>query len=155
MNLTPNKNRKTSGIKDQLSRVSSGPGVYLMKDTAGTIIYIGKARNIKKRLASYFIKQVQPDIKTTVLVRKIERFDTIVTTSEKEALILESNLIKRHKPRYNVFLKDDKRYPSIRLDTTHPYPNLTIVRKIKKDGSMYFGPFVSSASVRQTRFYTQ
>ncbi|MDY6793380.1 MAG: excinuclease ABC subunit UvrC [Thermodesulfobacteriota bacterium] len=150
MNLTPNKNRKTSGIKDQLSRVSSGPGVYLMKDTAGTIIYIGKARNLKKRLASYFIKPVQPDIKTSVLVKKIERFDTIVTISEKEALILESNLIKRYKPRYNVFLKDDKRYPSIRLDTTHPYPNLTIVRKIKKDGSMYFGPFVSSAAVQQT-----
>jgi len=121
-----------------------------MKDGVDEIIYIGKARNLKKRLASYFTKPVQPDIKTSVLVKKIESFDTILTTSEKEALILESNLIKRHKPRYNVFLKDDKRYPSIRLDTSHPYPSLTIVRKIKKDGSMYFGPFVSSTAVRQT-----
>jgi len=121
-----------------------------MKDGVGEIIYIGKARNLKKRLASYFTKPVQPDIKTSVLVKKIESFDTILTGSEKEALILESNLIKQHRPRYNVFLKDDKRYPSIRLDTSHPYPNLTIVRKIKKDGSMYFGPFVSSQAVRQT-----
>jgi len=133
-----------------LSRVSSGPGVYLMKGTVGEIIYIGKARNLKKRLASYFTKPVQPDIKTSVLVKKIKSFDVILTASEKEALILESNLIKRYKPRYNVFLKDDKRYPSIRLDTRHPYPNLSIVRKIKKDGSMYFGPFVSSTAVRQT-----
>ncbi len=121
-----------------------------MKDRVGEIIYVGKARNLKKRLASYFTKPVQPDIKTSVLVKKIERFDTILTSSEKEALILESTLIKRYRPRYNVFLKDDKRYPSIRLDTMHPYPNLTIVRKIKKDGSMYFGPFVSSTAVRQT-----
>ena len=121
-----------------------------MKDGVGEIIYIGKARNLKKRLSSYITKPVQPDIKTSVLVKKIESFDTILTTSEKEALILESNLIKRHRPRYNVFLKDGKRYPSIRLDTSHPYPSLTIVRKIKKDGSMYFGPFVSSTAVRQT-----
>ncbi len=121
-----------------------------MKDGVGEIIYIGKARNLKKRLASYFTKPVQPDIKTSVLVKKIESFDTILTSSEKEALILESNLIKRYRPRYNVFLKDDKRYPSIRLDTSHPFPSLTIVRKIKKDGSMYFGPFVSSQAVRQT-----
>ena len=121
-----------------------------MKDRVGEIIYVGKARNLKKRLASYFTKPVQPDIKTSVLVKKIERFDTILTASEKEALILESTLIKRYRPRYNVFLKDDKRYPSIRLDTRHPYPSLTIVRKIKKDGSMYFGPFVSSTAVRQT-----
>jgi len=145
-----NKSKTGSGITDKLSRVSSGPGVYLMKDRVGEIIYVGKARNLKKRLASYFTKPVQPDIKTSVLVKKIERFDTILTASEKEALILESTLIKRYKPRYNVFLKDDKRYPSLRLDTRHPYPSLKIVRKIKKDGSMYFGPFVSSTAVRQT-----
>jgi excinuclease ABC subunit C len=145
-----NKGQPESDLTEQLYRVSSGPGVYLMKDNVGEIIYIGKARNLKKRLASYFTKPFQPDLKTSVLVKKIERFDTILTASEKEALILESNLIKRHKPRYNVFLKDDKRYPSIRLDTGHPYPNLNIVRKIKKDGSMYFGPFVSSIAVRQT-----
>jgi excinuclease ABC subunit C len=121
-----------------------------MKDATGEIIYIGKARNLKKRLASYFAKPAQPDLKTSALVKKIKSFDTILTASEKEALILESNLIKRYRPRYNVFLKDDKRYPSIRLDTSHSFPNLKIVRKIKKDGSIYFGPFVSSAAIRQT-----
>lgn len=150
VNSATNKSQAGPGITDKLSRVSTGPGVYLMKDTAGEVIYIGKARNLKKRLASYFTKPVQPDIKTRVLVKKIVSFDTILTASEKEALILESNLIKRYRPRYNVFLKDDKRYPSIRLDTRHAYPNLKIVRKIKNDGSTYFGPFVSSTSVRQT-----
>ena len=150
MKSAKNKSHPKTTITDKLSRISSGPGVYLMKDTAGEIIYVGKARNLKKRLASYFTKPVQPDIKTSVLVKKIENFDTILTASEKEALILESNLIKRHRPRYNVFLKDDKRYPSIRLNTKHSYPNLTIIRKIKNDGSMYFGPFVSSIAIRQT-----
>ena len=150
VNSATNKSQAGPGITDKLSRVSTGPGVYLMKDTAGEVIYIGKARNLKKRLASYFTKPVQPDIKTRVLVKKIVSFDTILTASEKEALILESNLIKRYRPRYNVFLKDDKRYPSIRLNTKHPYPNLTIVRKIKNDGSTYFGPFVSSIAIRQT-----
>ncbi|MCP4373307.1 MAG: excinuclease ABC subunit UvrC, partial [Deltaproteobacteria bacterium] len=150
MKSVKNKSQVRSGIADKLSRVSPGPGVYLMKDTVGEVIYIGKARNLKKRLASYFTKPVQPDIKTSVLVKKIVSFDTILTASEKEALILESNLIKRYRPRYNVFLKDDKRYPSIRLDTRHAYPNLKIVRKIKNDGSTYFGPFVSSTAVRQT-----
>ncbi|NNL42380.1 MAG: excinuclease ABC subunit UvrC [Desulfobacterales bacterium] len=150
MKSAKNKNHPKAGITDKLSRISSGPGVYLMKDKTDEIIYIGKARNLKKRLASYFTKPVQSDIKTSVLVKKIESFDTILTASEKEALILESNLIKRHRPRYNVFLKDDKRYPSIRLNTKHPYPNLTIVRKIKNDGSTYFGPFVSSIAIRQT-----
>ncbi|MBL6970541.1 MAG: GIY-YIG nuclease family protein, partial [Desulfobacterales bacterium] len=101
----------TSDILDKLSRTSAGPGVYLMKDGRGNIIYVGKARNLKKRLHSYFTRfyssQHPLDIKTGVLVRKITDFDTILTHTEKEALILESNLIKRHKPRYNVILRDD------------------------------------------------
>ncbi len=145
-----NKSQTISDIQDKVSRVSTGPGVYLMKDSADEIIYVGKARNLKKRLSSYFIRPAQTDIKTGVLVKKISSFDTIVTGSEKEALILESTLIKRHRPRYNVILKDDKRYPSLCLGSKHPYPNLTIVRKIKKDGTLYFGPFVSSIAVRQT-----
>jgi excinuclease ABC subunit C len=92
----------------------------------------------------------KPDIKTGVLMRKVADVETIITASEKEALILESNLIKRFKPRYNVVLKDDKRYPSLRLDVRHPYPRLTIVRKIKKDGALYFGPYASAHAVRQT-----
>ncbi|MGD9083019.1 MAG: GIY-YIG nuclease family protein, partial [Desulfobacterales bacterium] len=143
-----------SGIQDTLARVSSGPGVYVMKDAEDRVIYVGKARNLKKRLASYFTRArtgpLHPDIKTGILVKKISNFETIITDTEKEALILESNLIKRYRPRYNVILKDDKRYPSLRLNLTNPYPNLTVVRKIKKDGDLYFGPFSSSAAVRET-----
>ncbi len=137
-------------LDKKLSMVSSEPGVYLIKDARGKIIYIGKAGNLKKRIGSYFSRQAQLDIKTRALVGKISTFETIITRTEKEALILESNLIKRHKPRYNVILKDDKRYPSLRLDINSPYPNLTIVRKIKKNGSIYFGPFTSSNAVRET-----
>ncbi len=137
-------------LDKKLSVVSSEPGVYLMKNARGKIIYIGKAGNLKKRIGSYFSNQAQLDIKTRTLVSKISTFETIITRTEKEALILESNLIKRHKPRYNVILKDDKRYPCLRLDINSLYPNLTIVREIKKNGSIYFGPFASSHAVRET-----
>jgi len=143
-----------SSIKDKLAKVSSKPGVYLMKDVYGKVIYVGKARILKKRLASYFSSiensRSRMDMKTEILIRNISNFDTIITDSEKEALILESNLIKRYKPRYNVILKDDKRYPSLRLDIKNPYPNLAVVRKIAKDGALYFGPFSSSGAVQKT-----
>lgn len=137
-------------LEQKLALVTSEPGVYLMKDDAGDILYVGKARNLKKRLSSYFRNTARLDVKTGVLVKKIAAFDTIVTASEKEALILEANLIKRHRPRYNVILKDDKRYPALRLETSHPYPKLTIVRKIKDDDNLYFGPFASARAVRDT-----
>jgi excinuclease ABC subunit C len=137
-------------IQQKLTRVSTEPGVYLMKDTAGAVIYVGKARNIKKRLASYFKNSGQLDIKVSILADKIKDFETVITRTEKEALILESNLIKRHKPRYNVVLKDDKRYPSLRIDLTEKYPNFSIVRKIGQDDALYFGPFASAHAVRET-----
>jgi excinuclease ABC subunit C len=143
-----------SSVKDKLAKVSSKPGVYLMKDVHGKVIYVGKARILKKRLASYFARiensRSRMDMKTEILIRNISNFDTIITDSEKEALILESNLIKRYKPRYNVILKDDKRYPSLRLDIKNPYPNLAVVRKIAKDGALYFGPFSSSGAIQKT-----
>lgn len=134
----------------QAGQASTEPGVYLMKNAQGRILYVGKARNLKNRLKSYFNKGRPADPKTVVLLGQVVRFETMITHTEKEALILESNLIKRHRPRYNVVLKDDKRYPSLRLNTRHPYPNLNIVRKIKNDGALYFGPYASSAAVRQT-----
>jgi excinuclease ABC subunit C len=126
------------------------PGVYLMKDADGRVIYVGKAGNLRKRLSSYFSRKGQKDPKTLVLIKKLAFFDTIVTETEKEALILESNLIKRYKPRYNVILKDDKRYPVLRLDLDSSYPNLSISRHMKKDGRLYFGPFSSAHAVRET-----
>ena len=137
-------------IQDKLTRVSHEPGVYLMKDAAGHVIYVGKARDLRKRLASYFKSAGQLDNKVGILVDKISDFDTIITRTEKEALILESNLIKRHRPRYNVVLKDDKRYPSLRIDLNDKYPNFSIVRKIGKDKALYFGPFASAHAVRET-----
>ena len=137
-------------IQDKLARASQEPGVYLMKDATGKIIYIGKARNIKKRLASYFKTSGQSSVKAGILATKISDIETIITRTEKEALILESNLIKRHRPRYNVVLKDDKRYPSLRIDLKDKYPNFSIVRKIGKDNALYFGPFASAQAVRET-----
>ena len=137
-------------LKEKLASLPTAPGVYLMKDAKGHILYVGKARDLKKRVTSYFSEAGQKDLKTSVLIEKVDHFDTILTNTEKEALILESNLIKRHRPRYNVILKDDKRYPCLRLDTKSPYPNLTVARKIQKDGALYFGPFPSAGAVRQT-----
>jgi excinuclease ABC subunit C len=137
-------------LQERLAGLPSAPGVYLMKDSKGRVLYIGKARDLKKRVASYFQDARPRDLKKSLLIGKISAFDTILTNTEKEALILESNLIKRHRPRYNVILKDDKRYPCLRLNVQHPYPNLTVARKIQKDGALYFGPFPSAAAVRKT-----
>jgi excinuclease ABC subunit C len=139
-----------TNIKEHLSRIPSGPGVYLLKDVEDTIIYVGKAAQLKKRLSSYFSETKRPDAKLKALVRRVSDFEVILVGSEKEALILESNLIKKHRPRYNVVLKDDKRYPCLRINTRHPYPKISIVRKIRKDGTLYFGPFTSAGAVRQS-----
>ncbi|MDI6688128.1 MAG: excinuclease ABC subunit UvrC, partial [Desulfobacterales bacterium] len=134
----------------KLAAVSSMPGVYIMKDAGGKVVYVGKAGNLHKRISSYFMRPAHQADKTRALVKKISSFETIITKTEKEALILESTLIKQYKPRYNVILKDDKQYPCLCLNINQSYPSLSIVRKIKKDGSIYFGPFTSAGAVRQT-----
>ncbi|MGD9971571.1 MAG: excinuclease ABC subunit UvrC [Desulfatirhabdiaceae bacterium] len=143
-------NSPASRFADLLAGLSTRPGVYLMKDDTGKVIYVGKAINLKKRLTSYFNKIPQLNIKTRMLVDKIQDIETILTSTENEALILESNLIKKYRPRYNVILKDDKHYPSLRLDLKSPYPCLSVVRKVVRDGSLYFGPFTSPPAVYQT-----
>ncbi|MDM8537446.1 GIY-YIG nuclease family protein, partial [Desulfobacterales bacterium HSG17] len=137
-------------IRNKLGETTNQPGVYLMYSAGDEIIYVGKAAKLKTRLSSYFRHQKDRDPKTTALINSISRLETIVTATEKEALILEADLIKRHRPRYNINLKDDKRYPSLRIDLHSKYPNLQIVRKVKKDGALYFGPYTSSHAVRQT-----
>lgn len=141
---------QTLTVAEKLARTTHEPGVYLLKDAQGVIIYIGKALDLRKRLAAYFKNAGHTDLKTGVLVKKISDFDTIITGNEKEALILESNLIKRYRPRYNVVLKDDKRYPSLRLDLKETFPSFSIVRKIGEDDATYFGPFASAHAVRET-----
>jgi excinuclease ABC subunit C len=124
------------------------PGVYLFKDVSGHVIYVGKAKNLKKRISSYFKADIPP--KTAAMISRARGLDYILTFTENEAFILESSLIKGHMPRYNIILRDDKQYPCLRLDIKELYPRLGIVRKIRKDGAIYFGPFSSSLSVKST-----
>ena len=125
------------------------PGVYIFKDKDGQILYIGKAKNLRKRVSSYFSKTPMSS-KISSMLNRAKFLEFIVTSNEKEALLLESNLIKNNLPRYNVVLRDDKRYPVIRIDLSEKYPRLSIVRKIERDGALYFGPFHSAASLRST-----
>jgi excinuclease ABC subunit C len=127
-----------------------GPGVYLFKDRSDQVVYVGKAKNLKKRVLSYFKPSAELPHKTALLMKRVRGLGYILTATEKEAFILERNLIKEHMPRYNVVLRDDKQFPCLRLDIQNPFPRLSIVRKMKKDGALYFGPFSSANSVRRT-----
>jgi len=133
-----------------LSSVPTGPGVYLLKDGRGKVIYVGKARNLRGRLRTYLGRGQEPDRKVQVLREKIRSFDYILTASETEALILESNLIKENRPRYNVKLKDDKRYPFIKLTTGEDFPRALVTRVVREDGSRYFGPYTDAKAMRRT-----
>ncbi|WP_035243982.1 excinuclease ABC subunit UvrC [Desulfonatronovibrio hydrogenovorans] len=126
------------------------PGVYMMKDDRNRIIYVGKARNIRKRLGSYFGQSKSQSPKTRVMLTRVQRIDTISTLTEKDALLLESSLIKKHRPRYNIVLRDDKQYVLFKLDKTQDYPALELTRKAARDKSLYFGPFTSGLAARQT-----
>ncbi len=126
------------------------PGVYLMKGTQGKILYVGKAKNLRSRLCSYFRADVGQSPKTRALVARIAVVDVLLTATEKEALLLESSLIKKHRPRYNVVLKDDKQYILFKLDKKAAYPRLTFTRRVERDGAAYFGPFTSAAAARRT-----
>ncbi len=133
-----------------LNTLPAKPGCYLMKNSQGAIIYVGKAINLKNRVRSYFHADSSHNNKTRRLVREISDLEWIVVGSELEALILEMNLIKRHRPKYNVRLKDDKRYPYIKVHWQEPYPKVTVTRQMVEDGSRYFGPYTSAWAVYQT-----
>ncbi|GIK10001.1 MAG: UvrABC system protein C [Anaerolineaceae bacterium] len=137
-------------IEGILATLPAKPGCYLMKNAEGTIIYVGKAINLKNRVRSYFHADSSHDSKTRRLVRQIADIEWIVVGSELEALILEMNLIKRHRPKYNIKLKDDKRYPYIKIHWSDPFPKVTVTRHMTEDGSRYFGPYTSAWAVYQT-----
>ena len=137
-------------LDKKINNLPINPGVYLFKDKKGTILYVGKAGNIKHRVASYFQKPSEKDVKTSALLEKVVDIETIVTDTEKEALILEDNLVKEYHPRYNIKLRDDKRYPCLKLSIEEDFPTLRIVRQIKKDHSLYFGPYPSATSLKET-----
>ncbi len=138
---------KLQGI---LATLPSKPGCYIMKNAGGTIVYVGKAISLKNRVRSYFHADAGHDAKTRRLVREIADIEWIVVGSELEALILEMNLIKKHRPKYNIRLKDDKRYPYIKIHWADPFPKVTVTRQMVEDGSRYFGPYTSAWAVYQT-----
>ena len=137
-------------IEEQLNRLPESPGVYLLRDAAGTILYVGKAASLRHRVRSYFGAGQKLSPKLLKMVSRVADIDFYVTSSEQEALILELNLIKRHHPRYNVRLKDDKSFPYLKINLNEEWPRVHITRRLEPDGSRYFGPFASAKSVRQT-----
>src|SRR5688572_28118151 len=136
-------------LKDKLKSLPVAAGIYLHKNADGKIMYVGKAKNLRNRVRQYFQSSRNMDAKTRRLVKAIADFEFIVVDNEVEALVLESNLIKKHKPRFNVLLKDDKSYPHLKL-TNEPFPKVVITRKIVRDGSHYYGPFLPAVLARKT-----
>lgn len=144
------KNKGQFDFKLELANLPTLPGTYIMRDAEGTIIYIGKAVNLKNRVKSYFQKNSSHNEKVIAMVNRVASFEYIITDTEFEALLLECNLIKLHKPQYNILLKDDKGYPYIKITLNEEYPRMSLARKVSKDGAKYFGPFYSNWVVNQT-----
>jgi excinuclease ABC, C subunit len=138
----------TEIVTEKLKMLPTDPGVYIMKNAEGTVIYVGKAKNLKNRVKQYFYTGVKTD-KVMAMVSHVSDFDYIITPTEIDALTLENNLIKKHKPRYNILLKDDKTYPYLAVNLKEPFPTFRITRKIRRDGSRYFGPYMGGVSVRE------
>ena len=138
----------TEIVTEKLKMLPTDPGVYIMKNAKGTVIYVGKAKNLKNRVKQYFYTGVKTD-KVMAMVSHVSDFDYIITPTEIDALTLENNLIKKHKPRYNILLKDDKTYPYLAVNLKEPFPTFRITRKIRRDGSRYFGPYMGGVSVRE------
>ncbi len=142
-----------------LAGLPTRPGVYLFRGEGGEVLYVGKAKSLRTRVRSYFRQESSHSVKTRELARRITSLDTIVVGSETEALILEANLIKEHHPRFNIQLRDDKRYPYIKVTTQEPFPRVFVTRQVRNDGARYFGPYTSVGPLRQAlevvkRLYT-
>ena len=142
----------TDHIRDKLSQISHKPGVYLMKDRFGTVIYVGKARDLRRRVSQYFhpSRRMGWDLKLNALVEAIHDFDTHTVKSDAEAMLLEGKLIKEFHPRYNVSFRDDKRFLLLKVNLLDPIPRFTLTRLRTEDGSRYFGPFANSGALRRT-----
>ncbi|MGD2068571.1 MAG: excinuclease ABC subunit UvrC [Gemmatimonadota bacterium] len=146
-------------LQQQIRTLSTRPGVYLLRGAGGEILYVGKAKNLRARVRSYFRNDASHGVKTAELVRRTEAVETIVVGTEAEALILEANLIKEHRPRFNIQLRDDKSYPYIKVTVGEPFPRVFVTRRLVNDGSRYFGPYTNVGHMRQAlevvkRLYT-
>src|SRR5215813_10000206 len=137
-------------LDDRLARLPERPGVYLYKDAKAQVVYVGKAASLRSRVRSYFQESRPRDAKTDALVRQIVDLEYIVTDNELEALMLEANLVRKHRPRYNIILRDDKHYPFLKLTTNEPFPRLVVARRVQKDGASYYGPFYPATAMRET-----
>jgi len=142
-------NDKIQSILDQISRFPEKPGVYQMKDAGGGLLYIGKAVNLRSRVRSYFFDRHADRAQIPGMLKQIDHIDLIVTNTETEALILEANLIRKHKPKYNIELRDDKHYPYLKITMQEPFPRLLVVRRVEKDGAAYFGPYTDVTVMRR------
>jgi len=140
----------TTRLREAAEKFPPNPGAYIFKDDVGRVLYVGKAQSLRVRIRSYFRDGGDGRASIQFLLQRSRALEYIVTETEQEALILENNLIKKHRPRYNVVFKDDKTYVNLRLNVDHPFPRLTVVRRPRRDGALYFGPFASAGSVRQT-----
>ena len=134
-------------IKERVKNLPLKPGVYIMRDETGNIIYIGKAKVLKNRVSQYFINTKKPE-KVRLMVSNVKTFDYIITNTELEALNLESNLIKKHQPFYNILLKDGKAQPFLKIDLKQDFPKVEMTRKIKRDGAKYFGPYFGAVNYK-------
>src|SRR6202163_2033152 len=128
-------------LRDKVDHIPFAPGVYLYKDAGGRVIYVGQAKSLRSRVRSYFLEDNLADIKTGTLIAEARDIDYILVENEKEALALENNLIKQYQPRFNILLRDDKTYPYIKFTAFEKYPRVYVTRRLRKDGSIYFGPF--------------
>jgi excinuclease ABC subunit C len=137
-------------LDEKLATLPDRPGVYLYRDAKGQALYVGKAASLRSRVRSYFQEARPRDAKTDALVRQIADLDYVVTDNELEALMLEANLVRKHRPRYNIILRDDKHYPFLKLTTNEEFPRLVVARRVHKDGATYFGPFYPATAMRQT-----
>src|ERR1700752_1625651 len=135
--------------REKAASLPESPGVYLFKDAAGKVVYVGEARSLRDRVRSYFLESRWVDAKTGSLAREIADLETVLVDNEREALALENQLIKRYKPKFNVMLRDDKTYPYIKLTACEKYPRVYFTRKVKKDGALYFGPYFPSSLARR------
>jgi excinuclease ABC subunit C len=137
-------------IEEKLARVPDRPGVYLYRDAKAQVIYVGKAASLRSRVRSYFQESRPHDAKTDAMVRQIADLEYIVTDNELEALMLEANLVRKHRPRYNIILRDDKHYPFLKLTTDEDFPRLLVARRVQNDGATYYGPFYPATAMRET-----
>ncbi|HEX7938100.1 MAG TPA: GIY-YIG nuclease family protein, partial [Gemmatimonadaceae bacterium] len=136
-------------VLEKIPHLPESPGVYLWKDAQGTVLYVGKAKRLRARVRSYVHAEKGESVKTFALMQQAHDLDTIVVPSETHALILEANLIKEHKPRFNISLRDDKSFPLVKVTVHEPFPRVIVTRRLENDGSRYFGPYTDVGAMRQ------